>query len=122
MLARQHRFFGFGSVRPVLKSGVSARQGLFTVRMLRRHCSPSPEPCSSRAAVVVSRKTAKSAVLRNRIRRRCYAGLEAQGDSFADRPVDLAIIVHDARLAEWSSAELSRELTKTLQAALAKLR
>lgn len=119
MLARRHRFFGFGSVKPVLKSGISVRQGFFTIRALKRRCDPEAS-CPSRAAVVVSRRAAKSAVVRNRIRRRVYARL---GESWTDlaTPVDVAVIVHDARLADWPSAQLSQALQQTLQAALTKL-
>lgn len=120
MLQRKHRFRGFGSVKPVLKSGVSARQGLFTIRLQKRACQSDAPPCPSRAAIVVSRRTAKSAVLRNRIRRRLYGELHRQWDSLTT-PVDLAIIVHDARLADWPTTQLGEVLAQQLKAALAKL-
>lgn len=67
MLTASHRFHGHGSLRYVYKNGQAVRSHLITVKYTRnkhrRH---------SRFAVVVSKKVHKSAVGRNRIRRRLY--------------------------------------------------
>lgn len=67
MLSARHRFHGHGSLRYVYKNGQAVRSRLLTVKNTankhRRH---------SRVAVVVSKKVHKSAVGRNRIRRRVY--------------------------------------------------
>lgn len=67
MLAFPFRFHGHGSLRYVYKNGQAVRSRLVTVKYTenkhRKH---------SRFAVVVSKKVHKSAVGRNRIRRRIY--------------------------------------------------
>jgi ribonuclease P protein component len=73
MIARLHRFHGYGSLRGVYSRGQTLRSPLvslkFAVRDPRR---------PYRAAVVVSRKVNKSAVVRNRIRRRIYEIIRRQ--------------------------------------------
>lgn len=56
-------------VREILKSGRSARGGGVSAKYIRAQ--------GSKAAVVVSKKVAKTAVLRNRLRRAVYAALAA---------------------------------------------
>ncbi len=67
MLSVVHRFHGHGSLRYVYKNGQAIRTHRITVKYVknsrRKH---------SRFAVVVSKKVHKSAVGRNRIRRRLY--------------------------------------------------
>jgi len=67
MLSVIHRFHGHGSLRYVYKNGQAVRSRLVTIKYIansrRKH---------SRFSVVVSKKVLKSAVGRNRIRRRIY--------------------------------------------------
>lgn len=67
MLTRSHRFHGYGSLRRTYSNGQTARGSLISLRFASR---PSGKPY--RVAIVVSRKVHKSAVIRNRIRRRVY--------------------------------------------------
>ena len=67
MLTRSNRFHGYGSLRRTYSQGQTARGSLVGLRFASR---PNGRPY--RVAVVVSRKVHKSAVVRNRIRRRVY--------------------------------------------------
>lgn len=67
MLSVIHRFHGHGSLRYVYKNGQAIRSHLITIKYIT-----NPHREHSRFAVVVSKKVHKSAVGRNRIRRRIY--------------------------------------------------
>lgn len=67
MLSARYRFHGHGSLRYVYKNGQAVRTRLLTVK-----CTRNKHRKHSRFAVVVSKKVHKSAVGRNRIRRRVY--------------------------------------------------
>lgn len=67
MLTQRHRFHGYGSLRYVYKNGQVTRSSLITVKY-----SINSRRKSSRFAVVISKKIFKSAVKRNRVRRRVY--------------------------------------------------
>ena len=66
MIVRTHRFHGRTSLNSVYKNGKSVRSAMITLKYSNRDQRPY------RVAVVVSRKVHKSAVVRNRIRRRIY--------------------------------------------------
>lgn len=99
MISQAHRFHGRNSLRFVYQRGQNVRGGAVSLRYavnLRRQ--------QYRVAVVVSRKVSKSAVVRNRIRRRVYeivrehAGqLEQPFDLvFTAYGEDIAALPHDA--------------------------
>lgn len=67
MLSFQYRFHGHGSLRYVYKNGIAKRSRLFTVKT-----TVNKRRSVSRFAVVISKKVHKSAVGRNRMRRRIY--------------------------------------------------
>ena len=67
MLAFAYRFHGHGSLRFVYKNGQAIRSRLITIKY-----TTNPHRKVSRFAVIVSKKVHKSAVGRNRIRRRIY--------------------------------------------------
>ena len=67
MLAFKHRFHGHGSLRYVYAHGHAVRSRLMTVKY-----SLHPKRKEPRVAVVISKKVIKSAVGRNRVRRRLY--------------------------------------------------
>jgi ribonuclease P protein component len=67
MIARKHRFHSYGSLNSVYRQGQTARNPQLSLRYATR------DPRKPyRVAVVVSRKVHKSAVVRNRIRRRIF--------------------------------------------------
>jgi len=67
MLAKRFRFHGHGSVLKAYKQGKSVRNELGSLHFAIGDRSTSPK-----VAVVVSKKVNKSAVARNRIRRRIF--------------------------------------------------
>jgi ribonuclease P protein component len=67
MLAFANRFHGHGSLRFVYKNGQAIRSRLITIKY-----TTNPHRKHSRFAVVISKKVHKSAVGRNRMRRRIY--------------------------------------------------
>ena len=67
MLANTDRFHGLNSLRFVYKNGQTAHS-----RLLKVKATSNPRRELPRFSVVVSKKTHKSAVGRNRIRRRLY--------------------------------------------------
>lgn len=73
MLSRSHRFHGYNSLNRTYRLGETVRDQKLSLRF-----SPNPRRKSFRAAVVISRKVNKSAVKRNRIRRRVYEVLRSQ--------------------------------------------
>lgn len=68
MIARTHRFHGHGSLKGVYGRGQTVRSGQLALKY-----ALNPRRSTYRVAVVVGRKVSKSAVVRNRIRRRIYA-------------------------------------------------
>ena len=66
MLKKINRFHGHGSIRWVLAKGKTNRGRTMSLRY-------DQSQGGLKVAVVVSKKVAKSAVIRNRIRRRVYA-------------------------------------------------
>ncbi len=67
MLAQQNRFHGRNSIRRIFARGTTLRGRYMMIRF-----APHNPKYPSRVAVVVSKKVFKSAVKRNRIRRRVY--------------------------------------------------
>ena len=113
MLARTYRFQGLGSVRAAMNHGDTTRAGLFTIKHLAQPRREHP-----RIGIIVSKKTAKRATVRNRIRRRIY-GLFKTHWHLITRPIDIVVIVHESKVAEMPASELDDLFVKTLQKALA---
>ena len=67
MIAKKFRFHGHASLKFVFSRGQHARSRFFSVKWVK-----NPRRHQPRFAVVVSKKVFKSAVKRNRIRRRVY--------------------------------------------------
>lgn len=65
-------------------------------------------------AVVVSKKVAKSAVTRNRIRRRFYESVRKQ-KVLSLRPVDAVFVIKDVELAKIDSSELDKRIAQACQ-------
>ncbi len=108
MIANPNRFHGRKSLNDVYRRGKMVRGPLFAVRTLPTNRR------SYRAAVVVSRKVHKSAVARNRIRRRLYALLR-EYMSVASQPVDIVITVFQPEILSQPAVGLSNQLKKQLQ-------
>lgn len=106
MIGRSHRFHGYNSVLPVYKQSQVVRADGSSL-----HYRLNPRRRAYRLAVVVSRKVAKSAVVRNRIRRRVYEAVRQQEIS---QPYDLIITVYDADFAVQPAEKLHETISKLL--------
>lgn len=111
MIARFHRFHGHASLGFVYKRGDVIRGGQLSLKYIR-----NDRRNTYRLAVVVSRKVDKSAVVRNRIRRRIYEVVRLLSDRI-DGPYDLVFTVFSSGLAELPAAELSRLVQSQLEKA-----
>ena len=111
MIARMHRFHGLTSLRFVYGRGQTVRGSLITVKYL-----VNPRRDQYRAAVVVSRKTHKSAVVRNRIRRRIYETIRSLEPRIT-KPYDIVVSVYSDAVATMPAAELRAMITEQLERA-----
>ncbi len=108
MIARSHRFHGRGSLRHVYDRGQTVRGSALALRYLLNERRKQ-----YRAAVVVSKKVDKSAVTRNRIRRRIFEVIRQELP--ADLPAyDLVVTVFSDKVASWPPETLHKEVTGLL--------
>jgi ribonuclease P protein component len=106
MLSRKYRFHSRGGVRYTYKQGKTIRTpklSLVHAKNARKH---------QRFAVVVSKKIEKTAVGRNRIRRRLYEAIRCELDDFKAEK-DCIFVVYSKTLATIPFAEL-RKLVRGL--------
>lgn len=108
MISKQHRFHGLGSLRPVYRQGKTVRS---TEISLRYQLNQRRD--NYRAAVVVSKKVHKSAVKRNRVRRRIYEVIRLK-EADIKKPYDLIISAFSDQVIDWPSAKLELEVTSLL--------
>jgi ribonuclease P protein component len=106
-----NRFHGRGSLARHYKQSKSVR----TMMMALRY-NLNQQRDSYRLAVVVSRKVSKSAVVRNRIRRRVFENVRILSSEFMS-PVDLVIIVYDEKVAQLPAPQLRQDIIKLCQKA-----
>jgi ribonuclease P protein component len=111
MIGQRHRFHGYGSLRAVYQRGQTVRGSALSLRFDSRE---SGKPY--RVAVVVSRKVSKSAVVRNRIRRRIYE-IVRQNDQQVPGATDLVFTVFAEQIAEMNAPKLQKIVTELLQKA-----
>ena len=109
MLAARLRFHGHGSLKFLHKNASVARSRYFTVKAIS-----NPHRKHSRFAVIVSKKVHKSAVGRNRIRRRTYEILRHAQDHI-DTTVDIAVIITSGEVLSGDYQELEQTLIGQLQ-------
>lgn len=69
---------------------------------------------TTKVAVVVSKKVHKSAVVRNRIRRRVYELVRLQMD-YIKTPAELVFTLYDAEVAVMESAELKKHILEAMR-------
>lgn len=108
MIALRNRFRGHNSLRIVYQKGKSAYSTNLKILWL-----PTTAP-SYRAAVVVSKKVHKSAVVRNRIRRRVYEQIRLYMN---DKPssVDIIFVAQNEAPAHESAKQLADEVLPLLK-------
>jgi ribonuclease P protein component len=107
MISQKYRFHGHNSLKYVFTNGQMARSKFFAIKWAvneRRH--------HPRLAVVVSKKIFKSAVKRNRIRRRIY---EIARPLLNNAPaIDVVISVYAGEVLDTSHDELAIQLLPLL--------
>ena len=111
MLASKNRFHGHGSLRFVYARGKVSRSKYFICKY-----SHNPRRATPRVAVVVSKKVVKSAVKRNRIRRRMYEAIRLELPDIS-RQTDVVYIVVSPEILFIPHSELIGAIRRTLQAA-----
>lgn len=110
MIGRANRFHGYGSLRYVYQHGKTVRGPLMSLR----YCVNGKRQ-DYRLAVVVSKKVHKSAVARNRMRRRIYEVVRQQLSP--NQAYDLVITVFQPSLQTTPSSQLTAQTRGLLQQA-----
>ncbi len=111
MISRTHRFHGHGSLRYVYQHGETVRGPLTSLKYIE-----NSRRTKYRLAVVVSKKVSKSAVMRNRIRRRLYEAVRSHESSIT-KPYDVVMTVFHDQLATIPADELQRLVRAQLRQA-----
>jgi ribonuclease P protein component len=109
MIAATHRFHGHASLRFVYQSGRTVRCGQLGLKY-----APNNRRTSYRAAVVISKKIHKSAVVRNRLRRRIYEQVRLQASTIT-APYDLVFTVFQLDIESLTASQLAAVVTDLLQ-------
>ena len=108
MISKELRFHGYGSLRYLYKNGDAIRLRPFTVKYVKNKFRKNP-----RIAVVVSKKVLKSAVSRNRVRRRIFEHIRPLiGD--LGQSYDIAIIVTSTDVLEMESKDITKYLRQAI--------
>lgn len=111
MVSRRHRFHGHNSLNYVYRHGTVTRDYHMQLRAIHNQRRKT-----YRVAIIVSRKVNKSAVRRNRIRRRLYEVIRLHQAEIS-APYDLVLTVFSDQLADVSSDKLTSEVQELLQKA-----
>ena len=111
MLSSKFRFHGHGSLRFVYSRGQVVRSKYFVMKHTVNHRRTEP-----RVAVVVSKKVIKSAVARNRIRRRLYEAIRIELPNISQQ-TDLVFIVVSAEVLSSPAEDIRSSLSKALASA-----
>jgi ribonuclease P protein component len=106
MISRSHRFHGYGSLRYIYRNGKTIRGPLSSLKYI-----VNSRRTTYRISVVVNKKVNKSAVKRNRIRRRVYEQIRLTEKLITD-PYDLVFTVFSDQINDLSNDEL-KLLVKT---------
>jgi len=104
MIPFKNRFHGHSSLSYVYKNGQAVHSHPVTIKY-----APNPHRQESRVAVVVSKKTLKSAVRRNLIRRRLYEYIRGKLPSF-NNVYDMVIIVTSSDFINLTHPEMSHQI------------
>jgi ribonuclease P protein component len=109
MISRANRFHGYNSLRYVYTRGQTVRGPLITIKYVANE-----KRKIYRCAVVVSKKVSKSAVVRNRIRRRIYEQIRLLS---IQKPYDIVATVYSDQVAEIPTSELANKIKVHLKTA-----
>ncbi len=105
MLSKKHRFHGLGSLNYTYRKGVSYRSQSFGIKTSNNRLE------TYRVAVVVSKKVAKLAPKRNRIRRRVYEAVRHTAPKYLTNQ-DIIITVFDDKFLETPFTEIQNSIEK----------
>jgi ribonuclease P protein component len=108
MIAKVNRFHGHNSLSTVYRKGQTVSLSHVSLKYI---AIKSDKP--HRLAIVVSRKVDKSAVVRNRIRRRIYELMRNKHPKLTQN-VDIVISVHNRLLATMAASELDELIDQML--------
>lgn len=111
MISTKHRFHGYGSLKKVYLNGQAVRGQNFSIKYLI-----NPKRKTYRLSVVVSRKVNKSAVVRNRIRRRLYEVVRNLENDII-QPYDIVINVYSDTILDETSGVLQGQVKNQLLSA-----
>jgi ribonuclease P protein component len=111
MLNFRYRFHGHGSLRYVYMHGQTVRSRLMSIKY-----SAHPKRKDPRIAVVISKKVIKSAVGRNRVRRRLYEIMRHELPMLKENN-DVVLIVFSAEVYSLPSDELVGSVKELLKEA-----
>lgn len=111
MISTLFRFHGHNSLRYVYSNGKAVRSQLFTIKYVRNERRRYP-----RFSVVVSKKVIKSAVGRNRIRRRLYEYLRTHIEELTE-VYDVVIICTSPEVRTLPYSYVSEQLDQLFQKA-----
>lgn len=111
MISKFHRFHGYGSLNFVYRNGKTVRGPLTSIKF-----TINPKRSSYRLAVVVSKKVHKSAVVRNRIRRRSYEVMRTLAPEFKEA-YDIVYTVFHEQVAELPAPDLEHMVRSQLSEA-----
>ncbi len=111
MISADYRFHGHGSLNYLFRNGTTARNSRVLVRTVS-----NKRRQTSRVSVIVSKKVAKSAVVRNRIRRRVYEVIRAHWGDVTPQ-TDFAVTILSAEIAVLGAQEVDRTVIGALQQA-----
>jgi len=109
MISNAHRFHGRNSIRFVYQRGQTVRGPLIALRYAHNNRQQT-----YRVAVVVSRKVSKSAVVRNRIRRRIYEIIRNTAAQISE-PYDLVFTVYGEDAATIAHTAVKKVVIEHLQ-------
>lgn len=104
MIPFKNRFHGHGGLRYVYSKGQIRRSRFATLKYITTAKRNKP-----RIAVVVSKKVIKSAVKRNRIRRRIYEYIRVQIEDIIPTS-DIVVIVTSSEFSTMTASELKTQL------------
>lgn len=111
MFGRNHRFHGKNSLNNVYSAGKTVRGPNLTLKFVHKNTNRP-----FKVAVVVSKKVHKSAVVRNRIRRRIYAQVR-QFEQVIPAGTDLVFTAYNESLATMDSEKLALNVSDLLKKA-----
>lgn len=111
MLSQKYRFHGHGGLRYLFKNGQTVRNHSLLLRYTENARRPR-----SRVAVVVGKKVSKSAVKRNRIRRRIFEVIRKHWDHIEPNH-DMLFTVFTAEFITMPPDELEQNVVSLLSSA-----